>query len=85
MLLTCRRNPPAIAEGSAKVGHFLDPPPVLPDVVLDYGVLTLKPALVPQPLEDALGRVSLLSGNLGVGLQDRVNYAGVGLKLRPAP
>ena len=64
--------------------HLPNPPPVVPHVVLDYGVLTLKTVLVPQPLEDPLGRAALLSGNLGIGFQDSVNYAGVGLKIRPA-
>ena len=35
---------------------------MLPHVVLDDGVLAVKPVLVPQPLEDALGRVPLLPG-----------------------
>ena len=32
--------------------HFLGLPPLLPYVVLGYGVLALEPVLVPQPLED---------------------------------
>ena len=36
---------------------------MLPDVVLDRGVPTAEPVLVPQPLEDALGRVPLLPGS----------------------
>ena len=63
--------------------HLPNLPPVLPDVVLDYGVLTVEPVLVPQPLENTLGGVALLSGNPGIRLQDRVNYAGVGLQLGP--
>ena len=63
--------------------HLPDPTPVLPDVVLDYGVLTIEPVLVPQSLEDPLGRVALLSGNSAIGFQDRVNYAGVRLKGAP--
>ena len=43
--------------------HLLGPAAVLPDVVLDDGVLARKPVLVPQPLEDPLGRVALLPGN----------------------
>ena len=40
--------------------HLLGTAAALPDVVLDDGVLTLKPVLVAQPLEDALGGVALL-------------------------
>ena len=61
--------------------HLLSSPPVLPDVVLDYGVLTVEPVLVPQPLEDSLGRVALLPGNSAIAFQDRVNHAGEWLKL----
>ena len=40
--------------------HLLGLAAMLPHVVLDDGVLAVKPILVPQPLEDALGRVALL-------------------------
>ena len=56
---------------------------ILPDVVLDRGVSAVEPVLVLQPLEDALGRVSLLPGTPEVVLQDPVNDAGVGLQLGP--
>ena len=62
--------------------HLPNTPPMLPHVVLDYGLLAFKSVLVPQPLEDALGRVPLLSGRPAVRLQDGVNYAGEGLQLR---
>ncbi len=62
--------------------HLPNTPPVLPHVVLDYGLLAFKSVLVPQPLEDALGRVPLLSGRPAIRLQDGVNYAGEGLNLR---
>ena len=62
--------------------HLPNTPPMLPHVVLDYGLLAFKSVLVPQPLEDALGRVPLLSGRPAVRLQDGVNYAGEGLNLR---
>ncbi len=53
---------------TAARGHLrVDPKTAaLPDVVLDDGVLARKPVLVAQPLEDALGRVALLPGDLGV-------------------
>ena len=54
---------------------------VLPDVVLDDGVLADEPILVPQPLEDPLRRVALLPGNAQVRLQDPVDDAGEGLQL----
>ena len=84
-----RQRLPEIALGVARCmgqrhEHLPDPPPVLPDVVLDYGVLAVEPVLVPQPLEDPLRGVALLSGNSAIGCQDRVNYAGVRLKLRLA-
>ena len=64
--------------------HLLSSPPTLPDVVLDYGVLTGEPVLVPQSLKDALGRVPLLFGNSAIALQYRVNHAGEGLELGSA-
>ena len=42
--------------------HLLGQAAMLPHVVLDYGVLTVETVLVPEPLEDALGRVALLPG-----------------------
>ena len=42
--------------------HLPRPAAVLPHVVLDRGVPTAEPVLVPEPLEDALCRVSLLLG-----------------------
>ena len=35
---------------------------ILSDVVLDRGISAVETVLVPQPLEDALGRVALLPG-----------------------
>ena len=64
--------------------HLLRPPPVLPHIVLDYGVLTVEPVLVPQSFKDPLGSVALLSGDLPVSFQDGVNHPGEGLKLGPA-
>ena len=61
--------------------HLLRPPPTLPDVVLDYGVLTLKTVLIPETLEDAPGRVPLLPGNFAIAFQYRVDHAGEGLIL----
>ena len=43
--------------------HLLGLSAMLPDVVLDDGVLTVEAVLVPEPLEDALGGVALLLGN----------------------
>ena len=53
----------------------------LPYIVLDYGVLAIKPILVPETLKDALGRVALLPGGVMVLFQYPVNDAGEGLKL----
>ncbi len=64
--------------------HLLRPPPTLPDVILDYGVLTGEPVLVAQPLENALGRVPLLPVDFDIAFQDRVDHAGEGLQLGPA-
>ena len=64
--------------------HLLGPAAALPDVVLDDGVLALKPVLVAQPLEDALGGVALLLGDLVVFFKDAVDHAGVGLQLGPS-
>ena len=61
--------------------HLLGPAAVLPHVVLDAGVLAPKPVLVPQPLEDPLGRVALLPGNAQVRLQYPVDDAGETLQL----
>ena len=61
--------------------HLLRPPPTLPDVILDYGVLTVEPVLVLEALKDSLGRVALLPGNSAIAFQDRVNHAGEGLQL----
>ena len=64
--------------------HLLGPAAALPDVVLDDGVLARKPVLVAQPLEDALGGVALLPGDLVVFFKDAVDDAGVGLQLGPS-
>ena len=64
--------------------HLLNPPPVLPDVVLVCGVSAGEPVLVPEPLKDSLRRVALLPGDLRVCFQDGVNHPGEGLKLGPA-
>ena len=62
--------------------HLPCPTAMLPDVVLDDGVSALEAVLVPEPLEDALGRVPLLPGNAMIIVQNLVYDAGVGLKLR---
>ncbi len=54
---------------------------VLPDIVLEYGVLTAEPVLVPQPPEDALDSVVLLPRNAKVAFQDRVDDVGERLQL----
>ena len=61
--------------------HLLRPPPALPYVVLDDGVLAVEPVLFPEPLEDALCRVALLLGNLVIVFEDAVDDAGEGLQL----
>ena len=61
--------------------HLLFSPPTLPDVILEYGVLTVETVLVPQSLENPLGRVALLPWNFAVAFQDRVNHPGEGLIL----
>ena len=50
--------------------HLLRPPPALPYVVLDDGVLAVEPVLFPEPLEDALGGVALLPETPEIVLQD---------------
>ena len=45
-------------------------------VVLDDGVLAVEPVLVLEPLEDAFGRVALLSGDLVIVFKDVVDDAG---------
>ena len=57
---------------------------MLPDVVLDSGVSTVVAVLVPEALEDALGRVALLPGAREVILQDPVDDAGEELQLGPS-
>ena len=42
--------------------HLLGLTTILSDVVLDRGISAVETVLVPQPLEDALGRVALLPG-----------------------
>ncbi len=42
--------------------HLLGLAAMLPDVVLDRGVPAVETVFVPEPLEDALGRVALLPG-----------------------
>ena len=62
--------------------HLLGLAAVLSYIVLDYGVLTVEPVLIPQPLEDALYRGALLPGTPEVVLQDPVDDTGEGLQLR---
>ena len=50
-------------------------------IVLDRGVSAVVAVLIPQPLEDARGRVSLLAGAREVILQDAVDDAGERLQL----
>ena len=52
---------------------------VLPHVVLDRGVPTAEPVLVPEPLEDTFGSVALLLGKPQVVFQNPVDDAGIGL------
>ena len=61
--------------------HLLGLAAMLPHVVLDDGVLAVKPVLVPQPLEDALCRVALLPREPEIIIQDPVNDASVCLQL----
>ena len=63
--------------------HLPRLPAVLPYVVLDDGVLAIKPVLLAKALEDALGRVALLPGTPEIVLQDPVDDAGEGLQLGP--
>ena len=57
---------------------------ILSDVVLDGGVSAVVAVLVPEALEDALGRVALLPGAREVILQDPVDDAGEELQLGPS-
>ena len=61
--------------------HLLGLAAMLSYIVLDYGVLTVEPVLIPEPLEDALGRVALLPGAREIVLQDPVDDAGKRLQL----
>ena len=61
--------------------HLPRPAAVLPHIVLDRGVSTAKPVLVPQPLEDALRGVALLLGDVVILLQDLADDSGIGLQL----
>ena len=61
--------------------HLLGLTAILSYIVLDCGVSAVEPVLVPEPLEDALGRVALLPGTPEIVLQDPVDDAGVGLQL----
>ena len=63
--------------------HLPRLPAVLPYVVLDYGVLAIKPVLVAKAIEDALGSVALLPGTPEIALQDPVDDTGEGLLLGP--
>ena len=77
---------PEIALGVARgMGQRHEHPPcltaILPRVVLDDGVFTVEAVFVPEPLEDALGGVSLLLREPEMILQDPVYDAGEGLFL----
>ena len=54
---------------------------IFPHVVLDRSVSSVESVFVPEPLEDALGRVALLPGTPVIVLQDPVYDAGEGLQL----
>ena len=62
--------------------HLSGPTTAFPDVVLDDCVLARKPVLVPQPLIDTLGGVTLLLRNSLVFLEDLVDHALVWVQLR---
>ena len=64
--------------------HLPGPAAVFTDVVLDDGVSTVEPVLVPEPLEDALGGVALFPSNPLVVIEDAVDDARKGLKFGPA-
>ena len=61
--------------------HLPDAPSVLPDVVLDYGVLAFEAVLVPETLEYPPDGVALLPGNVAIRFQNGVNYTSEGLDL----
>ena len=63
--------------------HLLGLTAIFPHVVLDRGVSAVETVLIPEPLEDALGRVALLPGAPQVVLQDPVDNAGKRLQLGP--
>ena len=54
---------------------------IISDAVLDRGVSAVESVFVPEPLEDALGRVALLPGTPVIGIQDPVYDACEGLQL----
>ncbi len=45
-----------------------------PDIVLYYRIATGKAVLVPQPFEDALGRVPLLHRRCQIRVQYRIDH-----------
>ena len=59
--------------------HLTRVTPALPNIVLDYGVATIEPVLIPQSLEDALGCVPLLLRRAQVVFEYAVYDARVGL------
>ena len=61
--------------------HLLRLTAVLADIVLDDGVPAVEPVLVPETLEDDLGRVALLPCDLMILIQDVVYDSGEGLLL----
>ena len=50
--------------------YLFGPASMLPHIVLDYGVLAVEPVLLPELLEDALGRVALLPGDFVIVFED---------------
>ena len=56
--------------------HFLGLAVALPDLVFDYGISAVEAVLVPEPLENAFGRVALLPGKPEVLFEDPVYDAG---------
>ena len=65
--------------------HLSGPAAVLPHAVLDDNVSAVETELVPEPLEDVLGGVALLSGKLEILFEDAVDDPGFPTAVATAP
>ena len=63
--------------------HLLAAQPALVNIALHDRVLALKPMLIPQALENALRRMTLLSQHLLIGSENLINDFGEAVQFRP--